>query len=155
MDDTPGLSVEDKRFIATMERDMVKNDDGYWVAPLPFREEVKSLPNSHEEALRRLKSTWKTLERKPDMMQRYLAFMEQILKNGHAEPVPVAELTTPRPCWYLPHFGVYHSQKPEKIRMVFDSASEVKGVSLNKLLLSGPDLANSLLGVLLRFRRHP
>ena len=55
MDDTPGLSVEDKRFIATMKRDMVKNDDGYWVASLPFREEVKSLPNSQEEALRRLK----------------------------------------------------------------------------------------------------
>ena len=24
-DDTPGLSVEDRRFVATMERDMVKN----------------------------------------------------------------------------------------------------------------------------------
>ena len=81
------------------------------VAPLPFREEVNSLPNSHEEALRRLKSTRKTFERKPVMMlQHYFAFMEQILKNGHAEPVPVAELTTPRPCWYLPHFGVYHPQ---------------------------------------------
>ena len=54
----------------------------------------------------------------------------------------------------LTHFGVYHPQKQEKIRVVFHSASEVKGVSLNKLLLSGPDLANSLFGVLLRFRRH-
>ena len=83
------------------------------------------------------------------MMQHYFAFMEQILKNGHAEPVPVAELTTSRPCWYLPILGC-----TEKIRVVFHSASEVKGVSLNKLLLSGPNLANSLFGVLLRFRRH-
>ena len=57
MGDTHGLSVEDKRFIATMNRDMVKNDDGYWVAPLPFREEVYSLPNSHEEALKRKLAT--------------------------------------------------------------------------------------------------
>ena len=39
--------------------------------------------------------------------------------------------------------------------MVFDSAAEKYGVSLNKLLLSGPDLLNNLLGVLIRFRQDP
>ena len=144
-----------KTNVATMEHDMVKNADGNWVAPLPFRQEVESLPNSRDHALKRLKSTRRTLEHKPVMKQHYFTFMEKILKNGHAEPVPPEDLTSQKPCWYLPHFGVYHPQKPEKIRVVFDSASEVKGVLLNKLLLSGPDLANSLLGVLLRFRRHP
>ena len=71
------------------------------------------------------------------------------------EPVPPRELVTSKPCWYLPHFGVYHPQKPNKIRVVFDSAAETNGVSLNKLLLSGPDLTNSLIGVLLRLRQNP
>ena len=51
---------------------------------------------------------------------------------------------------------MYHKKKiRDKIRVVWDSASENKGVSLNKLLLPGPDLTNSLLGVLLRFRQNP
>ena len=39
--------------------------------------------------------------------------------------------------------------------MVFDSAAETEKVSLNKLLLSGPDLNNGLLGVLIRFCQDP
>ena len=56
--------------------------------------------------------------------------------------------------WYPPHFGVYHPKKPEQIRVVFDLSAEYQGVSLNKRLLPGPDLMNSLMGVLIRFRQE-
>ncbi|XP_048001871.1 uncharacterized protein LOC125238571 [Leguminivora glycinivorella] len=52
---------------------------------------------------------------------------------------------------YLPHFGVYHPQK-QKVRVVHDAAAKNEGVSLNSLLLSGPDLLQPLLKVLFRFR---
>ena len=53
--------------------------------------------------------------------------------------------------WYLPHHGVYHTNKPGKIRMVFDLSAEYKGTCLNKELLPGPDLTNQIIGVLQRF----
>ncbi|XP_061728378.1 uncharacterized protein LOC133533417 isoform X1 [Cydia pomonella] len=53
--------------------------------------------------------------------------------------------------WYLPHFGVYHPQK-RKLRVVHDAAATNQGVSLNSLLLQGPDLLENLLGILFRFR---
>ena len=38
--------------------------------------------------------------------------------------------------------------------MVFDVAAEYNGNSLNKVLLTGLDLLNSLVGVILRFRNY-
>ena len=132
-----------------------KNENGSWEAPLPFRHDVKDFPSSRVNAMKRLTSTRRTLDKNPVMKEQYFTFMQKIFDNDHAEIVPQEDLRPDKLCWYLPHFGVYHPKKKDKIRVVFDSAAESNGVSLNKLLLSGPDLTNNLLGVLLRFRQDP
>ena len=55
--------------------------------------------------------------------------------------------------WYIPHHGVHHPKKGT-LRVVFDCGASFKGTSLNSKLLQGPDLTNSLLGVLTRFRQE-
>ena len=138
-----------------MEDGMRKNENGSWEAPLPFQHDVKDLPSSRVNAMKRLKSTRRTLDKNPNMKEQYFTFMQTIFDNDHAGIVPQEDLRPDKLCWYLPHFGVYHLKKKDKIRVVFDSAAESNGVSLNKLSLSGPDLTNNLLGVLLRFRQNP
>lgn len=78
--------------------------------------------------------------------------MQKLFNNNQAELAP--PLKSGEECWYLPTFGVYHPQKPGKICIVFDSSAKFHDVALNDTLLSGPDLNNTLLGVLLRFRRE-
>lgn len=75
-----------------------------------------------------------------------------MLEKDQADAAP--PLTPGEESWYLPIFGVYHPQKPGKIRVVFDSSVQCEEISLNDALLSGPDLNNMLIGVLLRFRRE-
>ncbi|XP_061191617.1 uncharacterized protein LOC133199804 [Saccostrea echinata] len=78
--------------------------------------------------------------------------MRGLIDSGAMEVAP--PLPAGKECFYLPLFGVYHPRKPDKIRGVFDSSVKYKGLSLNGVLLSGPNLTNELLGVLMRFRMN-
>lgn len=76
------------------------------------------------------------------MQQQYVAFIENIFASGHAEVAP--PLREHDECWYLPKFGIYHPQKPNQIRVVFDSSTRYSRNFLNDVLLTGPELKNSL-----------
>ena len=151
-DDEVGTSIEDREFLEMMDKEFAKDEDGRWTAPLPFRQGRPRLPNNRPVALRRAKMLSANLQRDPAKRQHFTTFMGAIFEAGHAERAP------PVPwggeCWYLPIFGVYHPKKPGHIRGVFDSAAKFEGISLNDILLTGPDQTNSLLGILLRFRQE-
>ncbi|XP_071086519.1 uncharacterized protein [Haliotis cracherodii] len=151
-DDKLGLSVEDREFLKIMDNEMVKTSEGNWIAPLPFRNGRRRLPNNRSQALNRAKTLDRCLKRDTIKRQQFLEFMQRILDNDHAELAP--PLTEDEERWYLPLFGVYGPKKPDQLRAVFDSSANHEGISLNDVLLKGPDLANSLVGVLLRFRRE-
>ena len=72
--------------------------------------------------------------------------------KGYTEMVPTQVKADE--VWYIPHHGVYHPKKPEKIRIVFDCSAVFKNHSLNQHLHQGPDLTNNLVGVLCRFRKE-
>jgi len=144
-------SIDDLTFLQLMDKGFVKDESGSWVAPLPFRNPRKPLPNNRQQAYQRLMSLQRTFQKRPSMKEDFLEFMQGILDNNHAELAPPSE---GREVWYLPVFGVYHPHKPGKIRVLFDSSARFEGVSLNELLLQWPNLNNGLLGVLLRFRKE-
>ena len=144
-------SKEDEIFLDKMKNE-VKYIDGHYELPLPFRNPNVAFPNNRVQAERR--ANW--IKKKfvnSKYHEDYTNFMNDLIKNGYAEKVPQSRLEREKGhVWYLPHHGIYHPQKPEKIRVVFDCSCEFEGTSLNKELLQGPDLTNSLVGVLLRLR---
>lgn len=148
-DDKLGLSVEDRVFLDIMDKDFVKDEDGYWVAPLPLRSPLEQLPNNRVVALKCASILDSSLKRNPNKKEHFVTFMKKVPESGAAEVAPPAT----KDVWYLPIFGVYHPRKPDRIRGVFDSSATYGGLSLNSVLLSGPNLTNSMLGILLRFRK--
>lgn len=144
------LSGEDEAFLDIMDYKFTKDKPNSWVAPLPFRCPREYLPNNRDQAVSRLFSLHHTLEKKADMKDHYVEFMETMFKKGPLLP----PLKDDKECWYLPSFGIYHPQKLGKIRIVFDSSAQYNNISLNQVLLKGPDLNNNLIGVIIRFRSN-
>ncbi|XP_078382421.1 uncharacterized protein LOC144665122 [Oculina patagonica] len=160
-----GLSKEDRKFIEIVEQGVHQCEDGHYELPLPLKNENINLPNNKTAALRRLSQLKRRFEAKNG--QRYYAdyveFMKKLIDSGYAERMPEMsdsehkssdQAQTKHNVWYIPHHGVYHPKKPNKIRVVFDCAAEYESESLNKHLLQGPDLTNNLTGVLRRFRQE-
>ena len=49
--------------------------------------------------------------------------------------------------WYLPHHGIYHPNKPRKIRVFFYWSSKYSKM-FNREILPGPDLTKEIAAVL-------
>jgi len=88
------------------------------------------------------------------LKNKYIEVIDTYLSKGHAKQLSCDTSNDQfKITWYLPHHPVINSHK-SKIRVVFDCAAKCRNTSLNDKLVSGPDLMNSLIGVLIRFRKE-
>ncbi|XP_032402158.1 uncharacterized protein LOC116709857 [Xiphophorus hellerii] len=149
--DNKSVSQDDILFLNTLKEGIYKNNEGHYEMPLPFKERPL-LPDNKQMATVRLQSLKNKLSKDQRYKEQYVKFMGEVIEKGDAEEVQNEAKEGER--WYIPHHGIYHPQKPDKLRVVFDASAKYKGNSLNDHLLSGPDLLNNLNGVLIRFRRH-
>lgn len=135
-----------------MDKGISKNRAGHLEMPHPFKVRPH-LPVNKHLALVRLKQLKRKFEKNPTFKDDYAKFMAGVCKDGAAER-PDIQLKAGS-MWYIPHQGVYHHRKPEKICVVFDCSANYEGTALNDHMLTGHDLTNRLTGVLCRFHNYP
>ncbi|KAK0130515.1 hypothetical protein N1851_035257 [Merluccius polli] len=112
---------------------------GTWRCHCPLRH-APQLPANKRLALVRLKHLKRKLDKNSKFKEDYIRFMEGLFNDGDAERAE--DELVPGNVWYVPHHGVYHPRKPNKIRVVFDCSAKYESTALNDHLLTGPDLAN-------------
>jgi hypothetical protein len=134
-----------------MKSSLEHNETGYTVGT-PWKGDV-NLPNNFETAKRRLQSLLYTFRKKTQLEKPYRDVILDYESSGYIHRVPVDEVGK---CWYLPDFAVVRPDRDTtKVRVVFDGASQHRGVSLNDAILDCPKLQNDLFDILVRFRRFP
>ncbi|XP_054594125.2 uncharacterized protein [Nothobranchius furzeri] len=148
------VSQDDLKFLSNLKENIIQKKDGHLEMPLPFKGERPRLPNNKMCTMHRLQCLERKLRKDKTYYKDYVNFMTDMIARGDAEKIPEEEINSSL-AWYIPHHGVYHPQKPGKIRVVFDCSAKFHETSLNDHLLTGPDLTNKLVGVLCRFRKDP
>lgn len=151
-EDNKTVSQDDILFLTKLQQGIRKKDHGHYEMPLPFKERPHLL-NNKQLAIVRLNHLKRKLLKDERYKEHYVRFMEDVIEKGDAEEVHDEGKDGEK--WYIPHHGVYHPKKPDKLRVVFDCSAKYQGTNLNDYLLQGPDLMNMLTGILVRFRQHP
>ncbi|XP_055604694.1 uncharacterized protein LOC129752929 [Uranotaenia lowii] len=130
--------------------------DGRYESGLLWRSDDIQLPDSYAMARKRCDALERRLKNNPQLDLAVRQKIDSYLVKQYAHKATPQELAsaTPGRIWFLPLNVVIHPKKPEKIRLVWDAAAKVQGVSLNSMLLPGPDLLTSLPAVLQRFRER-
>ncbi|XP_062541078.1 uncharacterized protein LOC134209112 [Armigeres subalbatus] len=93
------------------------------------------------------------MEPDPDLARTVKEKLKDYIAKGYVRKLTTEELSESHErIWYLPIFLVTNPNKPGKLRLVWDAAATLNGVSLNSALLTGPDLLEPLIHVLYKFR---
>ena len=116
--------------------------------------EVLNKLDSKTNAIDRLRKATSRMKREPPRREGVWNTIQRFIERGQAVEITNESVPPNTPVFYLPIHIVTKPNKPGKFRVCSDGAAKVSGICLNDLLLSGPDLNNRIVGVILRFRRH-
>lgn len=157
-----GVVASEKSLIPSEERratqilqDTTKKVGDKFECGLLWRFDNISFPDNLAMARKRLQCLKRKLDNDPDLKAIMHQQISEYIEKGYIRQLNDLESNnrTSR-TWYLPIFSVSNPNKPNKVRIVWDAAAKCKDVSLNSMLVKGPDQLSSLLGVLQRFRQH-
>ena len=111
------LSVDERQFLEITENEC-SMENGHHVLPLPFESEF-DMPNNRYVAEKRLDYLKRKFAKDSNFFEDYKGFINKLIDKGHA--VKSSQPFLPGKTWYPTYHGVYHPQKPGKIRVVLDS----------------------------------
>ncbi|XP_058464923.1 uncharacterized protein LOC131438730 [Malaya genurostris] len=146
---------DDKRARRILVETTVRVDGGFETGLLWKYDHIE-FPRSYSMAEQRLKCLERRMKADPELHENLVQQIRDYQRKGYAHKASEKELSLadPRRVWYLPLGIVINPKKPNKVRVVWDAAAKVNGISLNTMLLKGPDLLTSLPAVLSRYRQR-
>ncbi|XP_055613361.1 uncharacterized protein LOC129759847 [Uranotaenia lowii] len=156
---TPGIKLEsaaDRRSRSILEESTCRVG-GRFSTRLLWRFDNFELPDSYPMAVKRLECLERKMAKNPSLRENITKQLADYQAKGYAHQLTETEQKNSdlRRIWYLPLGVVINPKKPEKVRMIWDAAATVDGVSLNSMLLKGPDELVPLPWILFRFRQYP
>ena len=154
------MTLADERELAVIKEGLTyrlsdaHSDKPHWDASYPWKEDPSTLPNNRNAVKATFLKSEKRLSRNPEWKDTYAEQVHDMVQRGAAVKLSKTAMEEWKgPVWYINHLmapNPHSSSTP--VRIVWDSSQEFQGVSMNSILLKGPDVLNPIRAVLLRFR---
>ena len=137
-------------------RDTTRQDStGRYIVSVPFKENLRNLGNSREQAQNRRLALERKLDKNLTLREQYVSFLDEYERLGHMTKLiePIDDIL---PVYYLPHHAVSKdTSTTTKVRVVFDGSAKTNlGLSLNDVQRIEPTIQSDLFSILVRFRQH-
>ncbi|KAK3731977.1 hypothetical protein QZH41_003368 [Actinostola sp. cb2023] len=127
-----------------------EGEDRY-VVPILWKNNSEPLPDNRVQVEKQWLHLEKRLDKDEKLKSDYIKTLNTDLEKGFIKKVSEEDLKKEHQRdQYIVHHPVVHQHKPDKVRRVFNLSSRYQGQSLNDRMYNGPDLLNSLTGVLTR-----
>ena len=127
-----------------------------FTTPYPYEREPTVLEDNRFQALALMEKTEKRLSRNPTYASKYCEQFQDFIDRGVISEITDQEMTEyDGPVYYVSHHKVFKpGSTSTPVRIVINSSLQYKGVSLNDILMKGPNFLQNLYGIQLRLREH-
>ena len=131
------------------------SSEPHWDTKYPWIEDPVFLLNNRSGVEATFLRTEKHLRREPEWRVAYGAQVHEMVERGAAKKLTKKTIADWKgPVWYVSHLVAPNPHSvTTPVRLVWNSSQKFKGLSMNDLLLKGPDVLNPVRAVLLRFRK--
>ncbi|XP_055768950.1 uncharacterized protein LOC129844827 [Salvelinus fontinalis] len=131
------------------------SDEPHWDTKYPWIQDPSSLPDNRSGVEATFLRTEKQLKKEPEWRIAYTAQVHEMVERRAAKKLTKELIASWKgPVWYVSHLVAANPHSlTTPVRLVWNSSQKFRGVSMNDLLLKGPDVLNPIRAVLLRFRR--
>ena len=138
----------------TFKLEDAHSDKPHWDGRYPWKENPATLPYNRKAVEMAFLKSEKRLEKDPIWKEAYARQVHDMIARGAAIQLSKTVMDEwTGLVWWLNHLTAPNPHSASTpVRLVWDSSQEFKGVSLNSILLKGPDVLNPIRAVLLRFR---
>ena len=145
-DSRVSLSCNDQQVLDIQHSTMYYLGDRYEVGLLWKRDGIV-LPNNRSMAVTCLNCLRKCFLNEPHLLAKYKAYIEKMVNSG------LAIINKDKGCMSPRMLYLFHHCTSSKFQVVMNGVARFQGLSVNDCLLKGPEHAESLIGILLRFRQ--
>ncbi|XP_058503794.1 uncharacterized protein LOC131471311 [Solea solea] len=130
------------------------SSEPHWHTKYPWTEDPASIPNNKRAVEATFYRMEKQLAKEPEWKMAYASQVHEMLNRKAAVKLSQEVLQSwTGPVWYISHLVAPNPHSVSTpVRLVWNSSQKYRGLSLNDMLIKGPDVLNPIRGVLLRFR---